>query len=309
MDFEMGRAGFFMVTFLIVGGISVFPQKSRRLTGYLSPKTTTLSTIRSNPEAFKNVWVKFKIQYGGLSRIYNPFFTRFVPTDYVCFSAWGDEQEIWKKEEFRNDYHFLFVDKRSETALVLYHMKKFQRAEVVGYVRNTFHGTAWIEIMHISVLPETLDEATLFHLVRGKSLMREGKWKLAIGELKKASLKESVPGRIKGIIWTDIATCYTRRGSFPEARNALETAMRFTPKSKETKALAEILEKKPIEGIDKSLKIAGLKKWEVPLWQDVEEKPVKTRKSLKKRKPVRITTPPGRSEIHRAEPPGSGGGK
>ena len=295
----MPRAKWLMVGF----GLAVlFPQaKAQRiedLQGFTQPKETTLSAIRNNPDAFKNVWVTFDIQFGGLSTVYNPFFTRFVPTDYVGLAAWGTEQEIWKLEEFRKDFHFLFVDKRSSAAIPLYKLKKFQRARVIGLVRNTFQNTAWIEITEIHPLPKSLDEATLFHLARGETFLKEGKWKAARSQLLQASASPKTPGRVKGVIWSDLAECYMKLGDFPQARKALAMAKQAWPKEPRAEKLAKLLAEHPIQGMDNRVEISELKEWEKPLWQDLPRqgetgKSNSSRKKTRKGKPVKVILPPG----------------
>ena len=44
-----------------------------------------LDTLRRAPEAFMNVRVRFDVQFCSLGRIWNPFFTRFVPSEYANF--------------------------------------------------------------------------------------------------------------------------------------------------------------------------------------------------------------------------------
>lgn len=271
-------------------------QKLAQLGGYTQPKETTLTEIRRNPEAFRDVWVAFDMQFSGLSQVYNPFFTRFVSTDFVSFAAWGDEQELWKLEEFRQDYHFLFVDKRSTVALAVYSMKKFQRARVVGFIRNTFQGSAWVEVTEVEPKQDSLDDATLFHLVRGRTLMKEGKWSLGAAELAKAAARTDIPAPALGTIWLDLATCYMRQGEFPKARQAVAKARESQPGSLAVKELARTLAERPVEGMDNRVDVAGLKDWERPLWRDPA--PAGQGASVAGSapgagEPVKVTTPPG----------------
>ena len=295
----------------VVFGLAVFfpraeAQRIEDLQGFTQPKETTLTAIRNNPDAFKNVWVTFDIQFGGLSTVYNPFFTRFVPTDYVGLAAWGVEQEIWKLEEFRKDYQFLFVDKRSSAAIPLYKLKKYQRARVVGLVRNTFQGTAWIEITEIRPLPKSLDETTLFHMVRGETFLKEGKWKAARSQLLQASASPNAPGKVKGVIWSDLAQCYLKLGDFPQARKALAMAKQAWPKNPQAAQLAKILEEHPIQGMDNRVEVSSMKDWEKPLWQDLpQEEGSKSSKSSPKKsrtKPVKVILPPGVTSSGKAAP-------
>ena len=68
------------VSFLL--GVAALPAQDRDF-GVAVP--TTLTTVRSEPEAFKNVKVQFTLQFASLGKLSNPFFTKFTPTDYANF--------------------------------------------------------------------------------------------------------------------------------------------------------------------------------------------------------------------------------
>ncbi len=75
---------------------------------------TTLSKIRSAPNAYRNVWVTFKIQYVSLGKIKNPFFTEFVPAKYANFYGWAAEQPIWRKDQYEDLYGMFFMKKQND---------------------------------------------------------------------------------------------------------------------------------------------------------------------------------------------------
>ena len=58
---------------------------------------TTLTSLRNSPESYRMLKVSFTVQFAGVGQIQNPFFTRFVSTDYTSFYGWSDDQEIWRR--------------------------------------------------------------------------------------------------------------------------------------------------------------------------------------------------------------------
>jgi len=286
---------------LTLGG--TFAQRHQKgLVGFNTPKETDLESLRNHPEAFKSVWVSVNLQYGGLSKVYNPFFTKFVPADYICFAAWAGDQEIWKLEEFRRDFHFFFVDKRSNTALQLFKMKRFQRCRVVGFVRNTFQGTPWIEISTIEPLGESLEQATLYHFIRGRTLMKKKQWNLAQAELEKAGAQAGLPPFAGGEIWHDLSLCLLKQGNFPKALQVLALARESLPDSPRIAALTRQVARNPAGVMEEKVELPGLKPWQKPLWRDKKEK-VARKSGIGKirRGPNRkVTTPP---DAGKATPP------
>ena len=286
---------------LAMGGTHAQRQK-KGLVGFNTPKETDLESLRRHPEAYKSVWITLTLQYGGLSKVYNPFFTKFVPADYICFAAWGGEQEIWKLDEFRRDFHFFFVDKRSNTALQLFRMKRFQRCKVVGFVRNTFQGTPWVEISSIEPQGESLDQATLYHFIRGRTLMKKKQWHLAQTELAKACAQSGLPTFARGEMWHDMSLCLLKQGDFPQAKEALAKARTALPESPRLAALADLVARDPGKVMEEKVDLPGLKPWQKPLWRDKKDEVArKSGIGRIRRSPTRkVTTPP---DAGKASPP------
>ena len=114
---------------------------------------TTLTAVRGTPDAFKNVAVHFTVQFNQLGKISNPFFTRFVPNDFVNFYGWPSEQPIWRKDVYDDVFGLLFLSKEHKQLTDLYKLKTYDRVDVTGVVRNVFQGAPWVEVTKES-LPE-----------------------------------------------------------------------------------------------------------------------------------------------------------
>ena len=102
---------------------------------------TTLTRVRLDPEAYRGVRISFPVQFASLGQVHNPFFTRFVPSDYANFYAWADEQPIWRKNEYDDVFGQLFLSKVNEQLPELYDLRVYDRLHIEGVVRNTFQGT------------------------------------------------------------------------------------------------------------------------------------------------------------------------
>ena len=132
---------------------------------------TTLSEVRETPEAFKQVKVRFPLQFASVGRVANPFFTRFVPSEYTNFYGWAAEQPIWRKDEYSNVFAYLFLSKASDQLQELYDLELYDRLMVTGVVRNTFQGAPWIEVLEFDVLGGHVSTESLAHAYRGEQMM------------------------------------------------------------------------------------------------------------------------------------------
>ena len=229
---------------------------------------TTLTAIRSNAEAFKAVWVSFPIQFSAIGELHNPFFTRFVSTDYTNFHGWADDQPIWRKPEYDDVFGLLFMSKKNPQLSQLVQLRTYQRVKVTGIVRNTFQGQPWIEVTEMEPLEGQVDTATLSHLFRGERHMNERRWKLAITELSLAPA-EGVPAEVRAAVHRNLGVCYLRLGEASNAANHLYEAIallegRYDP---EAQRLLLIAETDPQLGLDRAVDRQAVQDGDRPLWE------------------------------------------
>jgi hypothetical protein len=249
-----------IVPFLL--GVAALPAQDRE---FGTAVATTLSQVRAEPEAFKNVKVTFTVQFASLGRISNPFFTKFTPTDFANFYAWADEQPIWQEKAYNDVFGMLFLGKTHPKLQQLYELKTYQRIEVTGVIRNTFQDTPWIEISDFRMVDGQLDTAVLAHLYRGEKLMEQRLWQRAMTELSLAP-GDGVPPHALSATNKNIGICLLRMGEPQAAIGYLETAAQ-TAGDEEVQDLLSMARKTPERAIDRTVDSRTLRDSERPMWE------------------------------------------
>jgi hypothetical protein len=227
---------------------------------------TTLTSIRETPESYKHVWVTFPVQFASVGRLQNPFFTRFIATDFANFYVWPDEQPIWRKEQYDDMFGTLFVSKDKEFLNRMMRLETYDRLQVTGVVRNTFQGLPWIEITSYEVLDGKVSTATLSHLYRGEEYMKQRKWTQAISELSLAPVDE-VPDHVRAAAHRNLAICYLRMGEASMASQHLEAATALTGADKETQRWSRLASSDPSAALDREVNRQAVKDHERPIWE------------------------------------------
>lgn len=228
---------------------------------------TTLTQIRETPESFKGVWVKFPVQFSSVGRLQNPFFTRFVASDYTNFHAWADEQPIWRKDQFDDMFGLLFVSKENGQLDQLVGLDRYDRVQLTGIVRNTFQGFPWIEVTSFKPLDGKVDPATLSHLYRGEQHMADRNWTRAISELSMAPV-QGVPNHVQAAVHKDLGFCYLRLGEPSMALTHLQTAQQLNVgQDPEITRWTAMANRDPSAGLDREVDRQSLKDYDRPLWE------------------------------------------
>jgi hypothetical protein len=254
-----------IVSFLL--GAAALPAQDRE---FGTAVATTLSQVRAEPEAFKNVKVTFTIQFASLGRISNPFFTKFTPTDFANFYGWADEQPIWQEKAYNDVFGMLFLAKSHPKLEELYEMKLYQRLQVTGVIRNTFQNQPWIEVTDFENASGQLDTAVLTHLFRGEKLMEQRLWQRAVAELSLAP-GEGVPPQALRATHKNLGICMLRMGEAQAAIGYLESAQKMgTGSDTELQTLLATARTAPDQAIDRTVDSKGLKDSERPMWEAFE---------------------------------------
>jgi len=228
---------------------------------------TTLTQIRAEPEAYKNVKLHFTVQFASLGRMSNPFFTKFTPTDFTNFYAWADEQPIWQQPAYEDVFGMLFLSKNSKKLDRLFSLQLYQRIHATGIVRNTFQGVPWIEVLDFDVLGEHLDTATLTHLSRGEKMMSQRLWQRAMAELTLAPGK-AVPPHATRAAHKNLGICLLRIGEVQLALSYLQSAANLVKcTDAELDNLLAIAKTHPAQAIDRTVDARGIKDSERPMWE------------------------------------------
>jgi hypothetical protein len=244
-------------------GVASLPAQDREF-GTAVP--TTLTQVRAEPEAFKNVKVSFTVQFASLGKIANPFFTKFTPTDFANFYAWADEQPIWQERVYGDVFGMLFLAKANDKLEELYTLKLYQRLQITGVIRNTFQNMPWIEVTDFELLEGQLDTAVLTHLHRGEKLMEQRLWQRAIAELSLAP-GEGVPTHALRATHKNLGICMLRMGEPQAAIGYLESAAQMGGSDAEVDSLLATARTQPDQAIDRTVDARGLKDSERPMWE------------------------------------------
>jgi hypothetical protein len=207
--------------------------------------STTLTKIRKTPDAFKNVRVRFAIQFVSLGKVQNPFFTRFVPQRFANFHCWADEQQIWNRSQYEDIFGLLFMAKDNEQLSAIYKMKAYQRIMVTAVIRNTFQGDPWIEVVQFEHLEKAVDTASLSHLFRGHLCMQKKQWGRALAELSLAP-GDHLPDHVMARIHKDLARCYMGLGESVTASHHLrQAAAKLQTMDSELRQMAHVAKLRP----------------------------------------------------------------
>lgn len=232
---------------------------------------TTLTQVRAEPDAFRNVKIVFDVQYASLGKLSNPFFTRFTPTDYTNLYVWADEQPIWRQGAYEDLFGTLFYPKLGDRLEEVYKLRTYQRLQVTGIVRNTFQGVPWIEISEFQVLPGQVDLAVLTHLYRGEQLMDQRRWQRAIAELSLAT-GEGVPDTARQAVHRGLGVCFLRIGEPGRAMAHLQTAVQLGQQTDlELERMLVAAKEQPLLEIDRTVDSSGLRDFERPMWEAFED--------------------------------------
>jgi hypothetical protein len=258
------RAALF-VSFLL--GVAALPAQDRE---FGVPVPTTLTQVRADPDAFKNVKVQFTLQFTSLGKISNPFFTKFTPTDYANFYGWADEQSIWQPGPYEDVFGMLFLNKSHPKLDQLYTLRLYERIRVTGIIRNTFQDTPWIEVTDFEKQTGQLDTAVITHLYRGEKLMEQRLWQRAIAELALAP-GQNVPQNAVRATHKNLGICLLRMGEAQLALSYLQSAASLTKGADaEIESLIAVAKTQPDQAIDRTVDTRGLKDSERPMWEAFE---------------------------------------
>ena len=234
------------------------------------PVHTTIEALRANPDAYRNVKVQFTAQFASLGRISNPFFTKFTPTEFTNFYAWGDDQPIWQEPAYNDVFGMLFLSKSNAQLEQLYTLSLYTRVKCVAVVRNSFQNIPWIEVLSFTKLGPKLDTAVLTHLHRGEKLMEQRLWQRAVAELSLAP-GEGVPPAATRAAHKNLGVCLLRLGEPRAAIGYLQSASRLSGAADvELQQLLATAKSSPGDQIDRKVDATGLRDSERPMWEAFE---------------------------------------
>ncbi len=146
----------------------------------------SLDELRQTPSRFAGRSVRCAVQIAELDVPFDSFLSRFDPAQDLCFSAWGDDQKIWHREEFENTATRLFVPRGSVLEARISATGLHGRLLLTLRVREIWLNQPWIEVQSAVLLSPSVGEGTILHASRAMDLWKTGQRELAIGELERA---------------------------------------------------------------------------------------------------------------------------
>jgi hypothetical protein len=139
-----------------------------------APKPASLAELRADSVAWRGQVVEFTLQFDAPLESWHSWLTRFDERRYMGFSAWGDEQLLWKQAAFDSPARRLFARRGSAAELALRGAPPYRRFGVTAVVRNVFESQPWIEILSAEPLARSIGQGTLVHAGRALDLEAEG---------------------------------------------------------------------------------------------------------------------------------------
>ncbi len=172
------------------------------------PELVELADIRKTPLAYVEKVVRIRARFDRLGEHYNPVYTRFVPEVYTNFSAWGDEQVLYKEADFADPFPFFFYAKRHPESKSLYELERFAPIELILHIHDYFQGMVWIEVVGMAGFEGgVVNDRILRHIARGAEYFKSRQWDGCLREFKDA-LNYPLPRSYAAQIQKDIALIY-----------------------------------------------------------------------------------------------------
>jgi hypothetical protein len=126
------------------------------------------------------------VQFHELQEQWNPFLTRFGPSDYFALGAWSDEQRPWRRAEWEAPAVRAFMQRGTLLAAYLRAGRPHQRFMLTVVVREHCAGRLWAEVLDASRLAEEIPEGTILHAARGLGMIEKHAFELAASEFERA---------------------------------------------------------------------------------------------------------------------------
>lgn len=174
--------------------------------------------LRQTPSRFAGRSVRCAVQVAELDIPFDSFLSRFDSAQDLCFSAWGDEQRIWHREEFENTATRLFVPRGSVLEARVLAAGSHERLLLTLRVREIWLNQPWIEVESAVLLSPSVGEGTILHASRAMDLWKTGQRELAIGELERA-LASPLPTKVHAALEEELDLMREELASNPERLN------------------------------------------------------------------------------------------
>jgi hypothetical protein len=158
-----------------------------------APADVGFGELQRDAAGWLGTRVRFTFQFQASPPVWNPYVTRFGTNDYVGAVGWGDDQFLWRAEDFEAPCVLVFARRGTPAAALLASARTYARFEVVGRVSQVFLGLPWIELETAERLPQEIGEGAVLHASRALRAMETGDWGRALEDLARAEISNLPP--------------------------------------------------------------------------------------------------------------------
>jgi hypothetical protein len=158
-----------------------------------APADVAFGELQRDASGWLGARVRFTFQFQDSPPVWNPYLTRFGTNDYVGAVGWGDDQLLWRAEDFGAPCVLVFARRGTPAATLLDAARTYSRFEVVGRVSQVFLGLPWIELETAERLPQETGEGAVLHASRALRAMEAGDWGRALEDLARAEISNLPP--------------------------------------------------------------------------------------------------------------------
>lgn len=220
---------------VLAGTIGCGPKPAAVKPGPVLPGYTTvkLAEINAAPRDFLHRKVYVEAYFAGKADHYQPGYTQFERSQYICFAAWPRGARLWLAEEMENSYPFFYVPRDSGELVVrnpekpvarLDALTRFQPVGIYGTVVADFKNSAWIEVdtfrplVGAAYTPESIRCLSM-----AAELYETKRYPLAAKEYR-AALKLGVPEEVAGAVERNLGLSCLAVEEFAAAEKSLSLA-------------------------------------------------------------------------------------
>ena len=145
-----------------------------------------LRDLRAEPREHLGTVLEFTLQFESLTETWNPWRTRFDPSEWLGFRAWDDRDFTWIPQVYTDPATRLFVRRGTQAERTLREAACYERYEVQAVLRETLLGEPWIEVQELRPRLEFVGEGTLLHVERARELLAGALWEEAAQQMDRA---------------------------------------------------------------------------------------------------------------------------
>lgn len=161
------------------------------------PLKLNFDNMLENPDAYLNVVVKFTVRFNEFGDYYPIAYTHFDEDRFINFSVWPLERKLWVKEDYLNDFKFLYFSKDNKELATILKLRKYDTITILGRVKSKFNKKPWIEVVNIQKERGFLTKKLISAIILAHKQITDGDYNGAIETLR-YTLDYDVPVDVRG---------------------------------------------------------------------------------------------------------------